>query len=199
MTDKELLSLRNFIEYYRQYLLGGRFTVRTDHRVLSFLFSFEEPRGRLARYLEILSAYDFTVVYRKGMGHGNADGMSRCVTPWKYQCNEVDTTESLKCWPCKKCETRAVDMKSSLLMGCLDKGKEVRYQPTKGGEAQDGVDQMLCVTETVDPNNNGCNSEFGKLTFVSGTPCGDGHVNVESGFELDTMPQIQSRGNCDDS
>ena len=81
LTDKELLSLRYFIEYYRQYLLGRRFTVRTDHRALSFLFSFNEPRGRLARYLEILSAYDFTVVYRKGTGHGNADGMSRCVTP----------------------------------------------------------------------------------------------------------------------
>ena len=38
VTDKELLSLRYFIEYYRQYLLGRRFTVRTDHRALSFLF-----------------------------------------------------------------------------------------------------------------------------------------------------------------
>ena len=133
VTDKELLSLCYFIEYYRQYLLGRRFTVRTDHTALSFLFSFKEPRGRLARYLEILSAHDFTVVYRKGTGHYNADGMSRCVTPWKCQCNEVDTTEPLKCGPCKKCEKRAVDIKSSLLMGCLDKGKEVRYQPTKGG------------------------------------------------------------------
>ena len=49
------------------------------------------------------------------------------------------------------------------------------------------------------PNNNGRNGELGKLTFESGTPCVDGHVNVESGFELNTMPQIQSRGNCDDS
>ena len=199
VTDKEHLSLRYFIEYYRQYFLGRRFTVRTDHRALSFLFSFKEPRGRLARYLEILSAYDFTVVYRKGTGHGNADGMSRCVTPWKCQCNEVDTTESLKCWPCKKCEKRAVDMKCSLLMGCLDKGKEVRYQPKNGGEAQNGVDQMTCVTESVGPNNSGRNGELGKLTFESGTPCVDGHVNVESGFELNTMPQIQSRENCDDS
>ena len=106
VTLKELLSLRYFIEYYWQYLLGRRFTVKTDHRALSFLFSFKEPRGRLARYLEILSAYDFTVVYRKGMGQGNADSMCRCVTPWKCQCNEVYTTESLKCWPCKKCEKR---------------------------------------------------------------------------------------------
>ena len=63
--------------------------VRTHHRALSFLFSFKEPRSRLAWYLEILSAYDFTVIYRKGTGHGNADCMSHCVTPWECQCNEV--------------------------------------------------------------------------------------------------------------
>ena len=61
VTDKELLSLRYFVEYYRQYLLGRKFTVRTDHRALVYLFSFKEPRGRLARYLEILAAYDFVI------------------------------------------------------------------------------------------------------------------------------------------
>ena len=90
-------------------------------------------------------------------------------------------------------------MKSSLLMGCLDKGKEVRYQPKQENEAQNGVDQMTRVTESVGPNNNGRNSELGKITFASGTPCVDGHVDVESGFELNTMPQIQHRENCDDS
>lgn len=31
ITDKELLALRFFVEYFRQYLLGRQFTVRTDH------------------------------------------------------------------------------------------------------------------------------------------------------------------------
>ncbi|MCG8047973.1 MAG: retroviral-like aspartic protease family protein, partial [Candidatus Thiodiazotropha taylori] len=127
VTDKELLAVRYFIEYYRQYLLGRKFTVRTDHKALSFLFSFKEPRGRLARYLEILSAYDFVIEYRRAGGHANADGMSRCVSPWNCQCNEVDMLEPLKCWPCKKCEKRALDMKSSLLMGCFKKSNETRY------------------------------------------------------------------------
>ena len=100
VTDKELLALRYFVEYYRQYLLGRTIMVRTDHRALSFLFSFKEPRGRLARNSDLLSAYDFTVSYRKGTGHGYAAGMSRCVSPWDCQCNEVDTLEPLKCWPC---------------------------------------------------------------------------------------------------
>ena len=69
----------------------------------------------------------------------------------------------------------------------------------EGGEVQNGVDQMTCVTESVGPNNNRRNGKLGKLTFASGTPCVDGHVDVESGFELDTMPQIQPHENCDDS
>ena len=63
----------------------------------------------MARYLEILSAYDLTVSYRKGSRHRNADGVSRCVSPWDCECNEVNTMEPLKCWPCKKCEKRAIN------------------------------------------------------------------------------------------
>ena len=50
VTDKKLLSIRYFVEYFRQYLLGRQFTVRTDHKALTFLFSFKESRDRLARY-----------------------------------------------------------------------------------------------------------------------------------------------------
>ena len=193
VTDKELLALRYFIEYYRQYLLGRRFTVRTDHRALSFLFSFKEPRGRLARYLEILSAYDFAVSYRKGTGHCNADGMSRCVSPWDCQCNEVDTMEPLKCGPCKRCEKRAIEMKSTLLMGCSGKSKEAHYQPTEEGEYRQRIDQVTYVTKSVGPLNNGRNNELqGELSVTSGIPDVDGYVDVESGIELSTMPQTHS-------
>jgi len=97
VTDKELLALRYFVEYFRQYLLGRRFLVRTDHQALKWLFSLKEPKGRIARWLEILSAYDFAVEYRPGKKHGNADGMSRCPNPRDCQCSEVDDMESLRC------------------------------------------------------------------------------------------------------
>ena len=51
VTDKELLALRYFVEYYRQYLLGRKFTVRTDHQALVWLFSLKEPKGRIARWI----------------------------------------------------------------------------------------------------------------------------------------------------
>ena len=38
ITAKELLAVRYFIEYFRQYLLGRRFLVRSDHQSLVWLF-----------------------------------------------------------------------------------------------------------------------------------------------------------------
>lgn len=39
ITEKELLAVRYFIEYFRQYLLGRRFKVRTDHQALGGSFA----------------------------------------------------------------------------------------------------------------------------------------------------------------
>jgi hypothetical protein len=47
LTEKELLAVRYFIEYFRQYLLGRRFRVRSDHQALVWLFRLREPRGKL--------------------------------------------------------------------------------------------------------------------------------------------------------
>ena len=84
VTDRELLAVRYFMEYYKQYLLGQKFLVRTDHQALKWLFSLKEPKDRIARWLEIMSAYQFLVEYRPGKKHGNADAMSR------RQCNPSD-------------------------------------------------------------------------------------------------------------
>jgi hypothetical protein len=114
ITDKELLAVRYFIEYYRQYVLGRTLTVRTDHQALIWLFSLKEPKGRIARWVEILSAFDFTVEYRPGNKHGNADAMSRCLNPRECDCPQTDNLEYLKCGPCAKCMQRAENMSSSL-------------------------------------------------------------------------------------
>ena len=115
VTDKELLALRYFVEYYRQYLLGRKFTVRTDHQALSWLFSLKEPKGRIARWIEILSAYDIKIQHRPGKKHSNADSLSRHPIQEECDCSETDTLENMKCGPCKKCVKRARDIQSSFL------------------------------------------------------------------------------------
>ena len=111
ITDKELLALRHFVEYYRQYLMGQKFLVRTDHQALVWLFKLKEPKARIARWLEILSVYNFKVQHRPGQKHGNCDSLSRFVNPRDCTCPDVDNSENLKCGPCNKCKKRIVDMK----------------------------------------------------------------------------------------
>lgn len=38
--------------------------MRTHHQALVWLFKLREPKGRIARWIEILSQYDFCVEYR---------------------------------------------------------------------------------------------------------------------------------------
>ncbi len=77
VTRKELLALVNFVKYFRHYLYGKQFTVRTDHASLRWLMNFRNPEGQVARWIEILSGYDIKIEHRAGRTHQNADGLSR--------------------------------------------------------------------------------------------------------------------------
>ncbi|KAL5496456.1 hypothetical protein EMCRGX_G012740 [Ephydatia muelleri] len=77
--------------FHRQYLLGREFTLRTDHGSLVWIRNFKEPEGQLARWLERLQEYNFTVVHRQGLRHCNADALSR--VPCR-QCGRDEDIES---------------------------------------------------------------------------------------------------------
>ena len=47
------------------------------HGSLVWVRNFKEPEGQLARWLERLEEYDFTVNHRRGSQHSNADALSR--------------------------------------------------------------------------------------------------------------------------
>lgn len=114
VTDKELLAVKNFVEHHKHHLLGRKFLIRTDHQALKWLFSLREPKNRIARWIEILSAYDFTVEYRPGKRHGNADALSRCPNPTECACPTTADENMLKCGPCNRCNKRTDEMQSSL-------------------------------------------------------------------------------------
>ncbi|VDI17858.1 Hypothetical predicted protein [Mytilus galloprovincialis] len=81
--------------------------------VLKKMGSLKEPTGRIARWIEILSNFTFTIQYRPGPKHGNADFMSRCLNPKDCDCPLNDNMEYLSCGPCKKCTRRAQNMLST--------------------------------------------------------------------------------------
>ena len=101
-TDRKLLALKYFVQYYKHYLLGRKFVVRSDHESLKWLYSLKEPKHRIARWIEVLSEFDFELEYRPWRKHSNADAMSRCPNPRQCSCDVV-VEHDLPCKACKKC------------------------------------------------------------------------------------------------
>lgn len=76
-SEKECLGLIHAIKINRQYLLGKHVDIYTDHHSLCFLSKIKESGGRLVRWSLILAEYDYTIHYKKGTCHLDADCMSR--------------------------------------------------------------------------------------------------------------------------
>ena len=77
VTRRELLAVVHFVEAYKYYLYGKPFLLRTDHSSLRWMLHQKDPKDQLARWIQKLSPYQFTIEHRAGKKHGNADAMSR--------------------------------------------------------------------------------------------------------------------------
>ena len=86
VTRRELLAVIFALKHFKPYIYGRAITLRTDHGALRWLTNFKDPEGQLARWLEMISQYDITLLHRPGRQHGNADGLSR-------KCNQCGRDE----------------------------------------------------------------------------------------------------------
>ena len=74
------------VKKFHQYLFGSHFTILSDHKPLQFLFS--ESKGtptmasaRIQRWAVTLGTYDYSISYKPGEQHANADLLSRLPLP----------------------------------------------------------------------------------------------------------------------
>ncbi|CAH1720138.1 unnamed protein product [Aphis gossypii] len=77
VIQKELLAIVWAVKYFRPYLYGRHFTIITDHRPLTYLFGIKDASSQLMRWRLQLADYDYTIKYRAGPEHSNADCLSR--------------------------------------------------------------------------------------------------------------------------
>ena len=94
VTKRELLAVVTFLQHFRPYLLKGPFTLRTDHGALTWIQKFKEPEGQVARWLQKLQEYQFSIIHRPGKQHNNADALSRL--------------------PCRQCGVNLVDQMTTI-------------------------------------------------------------------------------------
>lgn len=87
--EKEGLAIVFGVKKFHQYLYGRSFTILSDHKPLQGLF--KETSGvptlasaRIQRWALTLSAYDYTIKYKAGSQHSNADLLSRLPLPETY-------------------------------------------------------------------------------------------------------------------
>ena len=77
VIEKECLAIIYAFKQFRQYLLGQKTYLYTDHQPLMYLRDIRNVTGRLARWSLALAEYDIEIKYRRGESNKNADFMSR--------------------------------------------------------------------------------------------------------------------------
>ena len=111
VTRKELLAIVYHVRYFKEYIYGIHFTVRTDHGSLQWLSKFKDIElGQMARWFQILSEYNYTIITRPGRCNQNADALSRI--------------------PCsgKKCICQTLNSDKNPIIDCYCKTTEIGVQ-----------------------------------------------------------------------
>ena len=74
---RELLGLIFALRKFRPYLLGRQFRVRVDNLALKSILTVRNASGVIARHLDFLADFNFTLEHRAGSKHQNCDALSR--------------------------------------------------------------------------------------------------------------------------
>jgi hypothetical protein len=77
VPEKECLAIVWAVTKLSYYLYGRVFIIHTDHQPLKWMYTMKNTNKRLMRWALLLQQYTFTVMYKKGVSNGNADGLSR--------------------------------------------------------------------------------------------------------------------------
>jgi hypothetical protein len=75
--DKEMLAIMHALTKFRQYLVGSRFVVKTDHNSLKYFLDQKDLSERQQKWVSKIQAFDFDIEYVKGKRNIVADALSR--------------------------------------------------------------------------------------------------------------------------
>jgi hypothetical protein len=75
--DKEMLAIMHALAKFRQYLVGEKFVVRTDHNSLKYFLDQKDLNERQQKWVSKIQDYDFDIEFVKGKNIVVADALSR--------------------------------------------------------------------------------------------------------------------------
>ncbi|GKB35855.1 reverse transcriptase domain-containing protein [Tanacetum coccineum] len=80
-TEKELLAVVFSFDKFCPYLILSKTIVYTDHSALKYLFSKQDAKPRLIRWVLLLQGFDIEIKDKKGAKNLAADHLSRLENP----------------------------------------------------------------------------------------------------------------------
>ncbi|GJZ39128.1 putative nucleotidyltransferase, ribonuclease H [Tanacetum coccineum] len=81
VTEKELLVVVFAFDKFRSYLVLSKTVVFTDHAAIKYLFSKQDAKPRLIRWILLLQEFDIEIKNKKGAENVAADHLSRLEKP----------------------------------------------------------------------------------------------------------------------
>jgi len=204
ITRKEMAAVLFGLKHFRTYLLGQRFTIRTDHMAIKHYQTAPSLGGQQQRYLDYMSYYDFDVEYRPGKLHTNADAVSR-MPPC-----EINEGE-----PCKQCHKRVTGVHvNTVATRARNKNRTVvqQHDEVRGDFIYPGQGRKIRPKERPPPKppddenwfDSGTNFDFDDLKSLTVPPAtvgqpnysrygnGHGQVRGDTGTPATTVSQNNS-------
>jgi hypothetical protein len=93
--DKEMLAIMHALAKFRQYLVGARFVVKSDHNSLKYLLEQKDLNERQQKWVSKIQAYDFDIEFIKGKNNAVVNALSRRPSIFAMSGMSVDWKEHL--------------------------------------------------------------------------------------------------------
>ena len=75
--DKEMLAIIHALTKWRQYLLGSKILIRTDHNNLQYLLQQKTLSTEQQKWIEKIATFDMEILHKRGKDNLVVDSLSR--------------------------------------------------------------------------------------------------------------------------
>ena len=75
--DKEMLAITHALTKWRQYLLGSKILIKTDHNSLQYLLQQQTLSTKQQKWIEKIGTFDMEILHKQGRNNVVVDALSR--------------------------------------------------------------------------------------------------------------------------
>ena len=155
-------------EKFRDYLLGGTFTVYTDNNPLTYLNKKAKLAALEQRWAASLAPFNFDIRYRPGHNNANADGLSRLAF---HEESYISTDDSAIIWRDTRVVNLLCNVPGSLVVWmmhlCRGVTRKAEQRSLSAGHVQSSCTTHTWVASTCDQRVSSCRRHMKSLTWYT--------------------------------